>query len=174
MSDDRLDQLDYYDLLQVEEAASADDVRRAFHRFAAKYHPDRFAGAAAEKQERAAQIYRRGAEAYRVLCDVEQRRIYDAQRARGKKRLDPEESSGTARPVGMASAGGSLAGASTSGSVQVRSPKARPFATKAADAEKRGDWQTAKLNLKLALQHEPGNALLEARLAGVEQKLRSK
>lgn len=166
MSDDRLDQLDYYDLLQVEESASADDVRRAFHAFAAKFHPDRFAGAPPEKQERAGAIYRRGAEAYRVLCDREQRRAYDDQRARGKLRFDPEEKP-TERP-----ATGSVV--PPSGAIQVRSPKARPFAQKALDAYKKGEWSTAKLNLKLAIQHEPGNALLEARLADVEQKLRSK
>ena len=166
MSDDRLDQLDYYELLQVEESATADDVRRAFHAFAAKFHPDRFAGAPAEKQERAGAIYRRGAKTYRVLYDREQRRVYDEQRARGKVRLDPEE-----RPserVGAAP----VVGASSA--VQVRSPKARPFAQKALDAAKKGDWQVAKLNLKLAMQHEPGNALLEARFVAVEEKLCAK
>jgi hypothetical protein len=99
-----------------------------------------------------------------VLCDREQRRAYDEQRARGKLRFDPEEKTDAGRaPV-----------AAGSGAVQVRSPKARPFAQKALEAYKKGEWQTAKLNLKLALQHEPGNALLEARLADVEQKIRAK
>ena len=160
MSDDRLDQLDYYDLLQVETSATADEVRRAFHAFAAKFHPDRFAGAPPEKQERAAHIYRRGAEAYRVLLDPEQRRAYDAQRARGKLRLDPEEKTDR--------------GGAPTGSLAIRSPRARPFAQKAVEAVKKGDWATARLNLKLALQHEPGNALLEARLAEVEQNLKAR
>lgn len=164
---DRLDQLDYYELLQVEESANADDVRRAFHVFASKFHPDRFAGAPPEKIERAGAIYRRGAEAYRVLCDREQRRLYDDQRARGMLRLDPEE-----KPSERPGAPPSVVPAS--GSIQVRSAKARPFAQKASEAFKRSDWATAKLNLKLAIQHEPGNALLEARLADVEQKLARK
>ena len=159
MSDYRLDQLDYYDLLQVGTSATADEVRRAFHAFATKFDPDRFAGAPPEKRERAAHIYRRGAEAYRVLLDPEQRRLYDAQRARGKLRLDPEEKTDRGAPTG---------------SLGVRSPRARPFAQKAADAVKKGDWATARLNLKLALQHEPGNALLEARLAEVEQNLKAR
>lgn len=159
MSDDRLDQLDYYDLLQVETSATADEIRRAFHAFAAKFHPDRFAGAPADKHERAAQIYRRGAEAYRVLLDPEQRRAYDAQRARGKLRLDPEEITDRGAPTG---------------SLSIRSPRARPFAQKATEAIRKGDWSTARLNLKLALQHEPGNAVLEARLVEVEQKLKAR
>ena len=32
----------------------------------------------------------------------------------------------------------------------------------------------ARLNLKLAMQHEPDNALLQARLAEVEQRLRAR
>ena len=157
--DDRLDQLDYYELLSVEEGASADDVRRAFHAFAVKYHPDRHSDGSPEKVERAAQIYRRGAEAYRVLCDREQRRVYDDQRSRGKVRFDPEDVPRTSEGPGT-------------GSIQVRSPRARPFVQKASDAYKKGDWAAAKLNLKIALQHDAGNALLEARLADVEQKLK--
>jgi curved DNA-binding protein CbpA len=89
--DDPLDRLDYYSLLEIDETATADAVRRAFHVFAAKYHPDRHAGAPLETRERAAQIYRRGAEAYRVLCDRDQRRLYDEQRTRGRVRFDPED-----------------------------------------------------------------------------------
>lgn len=166
MSDDRLDQLDYYDLLQIEEGASADDVRRAFHAFALRYHPDRFAGTPPEKQERAAQIYRRGAEAYRVLCDREQRRAYDEQRQRGKLRFDPEDAPRTSSPPA-----GSEGSPSQSA---VRSPRARPFVQKASEAAKKGDWAVAKLNLKLALQHEPGNPLLEARLSEAEARLAKK
>jgi curved DNA-binding protein CbpA len=169
MADDRLDQLDYYDLLQVDPNATADDVKRAFHAFALRYHPDNYASAPPEKRERAAQIYRRGAEAYRVLCDRETRRLYDEQRARGKLRFDPEEAA-RARPAGAAS----IADRATTAAIAVRSPRARPFVQKANEAYKRGDWSTAKLNLKLALQHEQGNALLEARLADVEQKLAKK
>lgn len=169
MSDDRLDQLDYYDLLQIAPAANADEVRRAFHAFALRYHPDRFSGAPPEKQARAAQIYRRGAEAYRVLCAPDQRRAYDEQRARGKVRFDPDEVPPKAPPK--------TAGASegpSSVSVSIKSPRARPFAQKADEAAKRGDWKTAKLNLKLALQHEPANPLLELRLREAEANLTRK
>ena len=86
MSGDPLEQLDYYTLLQVPDDASTDQIRAGFHRFAAKYHPDRFAGAGAEpaKVERAAQIYRRGTEAYKVLTDPRRRKLYDAGLAEGR------------------------------------------------------------------------------------------
>ncbi len=157
---DRLDQLDYYTLLSLEQDASSDAIRAAFHEFALRYHPDRFSEAPPEKRARASQIYRRGAEAYRVLMDPGRRRQYDEQLARGRLRFDPETDKQSIRPT-------------SSTRLSVSSPRARPFATKALQAFNQGDYKTAKLNLKMALQHEPDNALLKARLADVEQKLRA-
>lgn len=100
-----LDALDYYTLLGVAEDASRADIRAAFRRFALRYHPDRFAGEAPELAQRALAIYRRGTEAVDVLCDVDQRRAYDAVLARGEKRLTEDAtltlrrtSPGPARP----------------------------------------------------------------------------
>lgn len=158
---DRLEQLDYYTLLQVEPDAAADDIRRAFHRFAAKYHPDRFLGAGAppDKVERAAQIYRRGAEAYKVLCDAATRKLYDAGLARGVLRFDAN-----AEPPPTPVAVGQWP-------IKVNSPLARPFAIKAEQAYKAGDYGKAKVNLKLALAKEPGNAQITLLLSDIEQRL---
>lgn len=155
---DRLDQLDYYTLLRVDQGASADAIRQAFHDFALRYHPDRFSGAPEPKRERAAQIYRRGAEGYRILMNPNARRQYDVGLSRGELRMQPEQQRMSERP-------------SPSGRLTVKSPRARPFATKALQAYRSGDYKTARLNLKMALQHEPDNALLKARLADVEQRL---
>ena len=62
-----LDQLDYYALLEVEDDATMREIKSAFRKFARKFHPDRFAGSNEAKIERAAQIYRRGSEAFQVL-----------------------------------------------------------------------------------------------------------
>lgn len=148
--------LDYYALFGVERSASADAIRAAFHAFARRYHPDRLCGASEPVRERAAAIYRRGAEGYRVLMNPESRRRYDAELTGG---TSGERGGAPERP--------------TTSRITVTSPRARPFATKAQQAWKAGDYKTAKLNLKLALQHEPDNALLKARLADVEQKLRA-
>jgi curved DNA-binding protein CbpA len=160
VSDDRLDQLDYYTLLGAHAAATADELRAAFHAFARRYHPDRHAAAGEETMARAARIYRRGAEAYRVLSDPELRRRYDAQLARGKVRFDPEDAP-ECRPQ-----------RSASGAVVLRSPAARPFYLKAEQALRTGDLKQARLNLQLALRHEGDNAALAAKLASVEARLR--
>lgn len=156
MADDRLDQLDYYTLLGLEENATADGIRDAFHVFALKFHPDRHVGGPPEKLARAEEIFRRGAEAYKVLLDPELRRRYDDGLRRGKLRWDPEEQ-GDGRP--------------TTSRFGVKSVKARPFVSKAQEAIRSEDWKMARLNLRIALQHEPDNDLLKARLAEVESRL---
>ena len=157
---DPLDALDYYTLLGVDDLANADQIRAAFHTFALKFHPDRHAAAAEEKRERASVIYRRGAEAYRVLQDSALRRQYDAQLATGKMRFDPEAAMKPQRAT------------TGSGAHSVKSALARPFAAKAEQALRSGDLKTARLNLQLALRHEPDNASLEAKLADVEAQLK--
>jgi curved DNA-binding protein CbpA len=159
VTDDRLDQLSYYDLLQIEGTAGVDAVRNAFHAFARRYHPDRFAGEPPEKQERAAQIYRRGTEAYRVLCDPAERRRYDAGLASGALRLaEPPPQ----RP-------GAAASAPQSGAI--KNVKARPLAQKARELLAAGDLKGAKLHAKLALGHEPDSAALQALLSEIDDKL---
>ena len=160
---DPLQELDYYTLLQVPENASSDDVRRAFHRFAAKYHPDRFAGAGAEasKVERAAEIYRRGAEAYKVLTDPARRKLYDAGLAEGRLRFDATAPAHAETPeVGQ-------------WPIKVKSPLARPFAIKAEQLYKAGDFGNAKMNLKLALQKDAGNQQIQRLLEDIERRLSS-
>jgi thioredoxin-like negative regulator of GroEL len=55
--------------------------------------------------------------------------------------------------------------------IKVKSPLARPFATKAEQLYKAGDFGNAKTNLKLALQKDKGNAQIEALLADIEQRI---
>jgi curved DNA-binding protein CbpA len=124
-----------------------------------RYHPDRHAGAEPEKIERAAAIYRRGAEAYRVLTDVEQRRRYDEQLAIGKVRYEEPQTGRFSRPP--------------SGPIDVKNLRARPFVQKAIEQLKAGDLKGAKLNLALALNYEPDNAGLLAKLDEVKAKLGS-
>lgn len=59
-----------YDVLELPRDCSDDDVRRAYHRLALRFHPDKTGGTTTER-------FKEIEEANRVLRDVEQRRLYD-------------------------------------------------------------------------------------------------
>lgn len=151
---------DYYTLLSVPNDASSDEIRKAFHRFARQYHPDNFGPDEAEPRERASALYRLGTEAYRILLDSAKRRLYDEGLAKGQMRytVDRAEEFRRTRPGGRRSI--------------MKSRKARTFYARAKQAMRGEDWATAKLNLKLALQHEPENEELKKKLDEVLGYLR--
>ncbi|XP_068163015.1 dnaJ homolog subfamily B member 9-like [Antennarius striatus] len=62
---------DYYDILGVTKDATEHQIKKAFHKLALKYHPDRNKGPDAEAK------FREVAEAYETLSDVKRRREYD-------------------------------------------------------------------------------------------------
>ncbi|UJR81101.1 J domain-containing protein [Sandaracinus amylolyticus] len=163
-NDDRLDQLDYYTLLGVARDASVEDVKRAFRTFARRYHPDRFAGQETEKVARATRIYRRGSEAVQTLSDPTARRAYDAVLAKGELRLKSDARA----PVEPAKP----ARREEPSKPTLQSPTARAFFTKAQDAARAGDLQTAWRQIKAAMQHEPGSPILEQALQKIERAMR--
>jgi molecular chaperone DnaJ len=67
-----LAKLDYYDLLGLSRDASQEEIKRAFHKLALKYHPDR------NKRPDAEEKFKEVSEAYAILSDPEKRRQYDA------------------------------------------------------------------------------------------------
>ena len=68
----------YYDLIGIQPAAEADEVKRAFRREIARYHPDKVHHLGVEFQEIAAARAAALTEAYRVLMDAQLRQRYDA------------------------------------------------------------------------------------------------
>lgn len=164
MSDDPLEELDYYTLLGVAEDIPVSELKTAFRRFARKYHPDRFAGASTDKVERAARIYRRGSEAFQVLSNDSDRKLYDRLLHAGKMRLSSDD---RVRVVKKQPERKRLP-------AHIRHPKARAYHQKALQFANQGHWINTWKAMKLALQIEPDNAYLKAQLDQVERRLRSK
>jgi len=64
---------DYYEVLDVQRNADAEEIKRAYRRLAMKYHPDRTSGDKAEAEIK----FKECSEAYEVLSDEGKRRRYD-------------------------------------------------------------------------------------------------
>lgn len=168
MGDDRLDQLDYYTLLGVTDDADTPAIKRAFRKFARRYHPDRFAESP-ERVARANAIYRRGSEAYQVLIEPASRKAYDALLASGQVRMSAE-----ARDRAIIEAREAHEPKEKSKPEDsIGSPQARAFHDKAVASARAGDWRGAWQHLRKALEHEPGNVVLKKKLRKCEARLRS-
>ncbi len=63
---------DYYEILEVSKTANGDEIKKAFHRLALKYHPDRNPG-----DREAESKFKEINEAYEVLKDEQKRAAYD-------------------------------------------------------------------------------------------------
>lgn len=154
------EELDYYAVLGVIRAATSDQIRSAFHRFAREHHPDNFGGDSAEDAERRTQLYQLGTEAYRILLDPNKRQIYDEGLAQGRVRYSASRADETRRTL------------RPPGGVLLRSSKARVFFSRADKAIKAEDWPQAKLNLQLALMNEPENKDLKSKLDEVLERMK--
>jgi curved DNA-binding protein CbpA len=67
----------FYDMLSVARTAPADEIKKAFRREIARYHPDKVQHLGQEFQEMASGIAADLTEAYRILMDPELRARYD-------------------------------------------------------------------------------------------------
>jgi molecular chaperone DnaJ len=63
---------DYYEVLEVSQTATDQEIKSAYRRLAVKYHPDKNPNDASAEEK-----FKEAAEAYSVLQDGEQRRRYD-------------------------------------------------------------------------------------------------
>jgi len=85
---------DYYSILSVSRAASADEIRKRFRELARDRHPDRFQGTERANAEAAFQEL---TEAFNVLSNPERRRQLDAELARPTSDMGGSDSARLAR-----------------------------------------------------------------------------
>ncbi|MBA3704447.1 MAG: molecular chaperone DnaJ [Bacteroidetes bacterium] len=63
---------DYYELLELQKGASADEIKKAYRKMAIKHHPDKNPGDKAAEEK-----FKEAAEAYEVLSNSEKKQRYD-------------------------------------------------------------------------------------------------
>ncbi len=158
--DEVLDDANYYEILGVLPIASQDSIRDAYREFALAFHPDLHAEAEIEVRSKVQRIFRRGAEAYRVLSDGDLRLRYDMGVEAGQLRLDisklpnrsPSLAPGTTRPLPEI----------------CKTAAAKVSAKKAARAIDEGDLATARDELKNALNYDGVNPDLQERIEALD------
>ena len=155
-----LDELDYYELLQVERGAEASAIKRAYHTCSRNFHPDANRHLEGEVGEAARRIAMRVSEAYAILRDPRRRHTYDQRLSDGKS---ARVQLGEARAE---------AGRRDSAERMGRTAQGRQFYKLAEAALAKKDWSAAANNLQTALTFEPDNVSFREQLAEVRAKLR--
>jgi DnaJ-class molecular chaperone len=170
-----LDSLSYYQVFRVERDVSPDGLRDAFHAFAESFHPDSHHWRHPTEQAAIGYIFKRGTEAYRILCDPQLRVRYDEALASGILRpenlvVDPDP--GRGRSLSPPGPGGSMRPGRPFEAV--RTAGARPFVLRAEELAKKGDPQQAKLQLVMAMHMDANNPALEAYAKELDEAIAAK
>jgi curved DNA-binding protein CbpA len=149
-----LEELDYYQVLELAPDAPTSAVRSAYHAVSRRFHPDAHRDAPPEIQQQVARIAKRVAEAYSVLRDPRRRQVYDRQLAGDRARVRMPLVEAEAR-----------ADRQRREQEEGRTPNGRRYFALAKADFARGDRVAAERNLKTALTFEPDNEVFREMLA---------
>lgn len=153
-----MDELDYYQLLNIESNASTADIRKAFHSSSRNFHPDANRELAGELREQCQQISKRITEAYCVLRDTRRRNAYDSRVSDGDSlRIQIAE----AKTAHVEQRKAERTGATAQG---------RQFFGKAEADLKTGNLTGAIQNIQMALTFEAGNAGFKSLLEELRER----
>jgi DnaJ-class molecular chaperone len=148
-----VDELDYYQLLEISRDAPASAVKRAYHEVTRRLHPDANRSLPGAERSLLEGVARRVSEAYQVLRDGRRRKAYDAQLAAGAGgRIQLAEAEAQAEREALEHHTG-------------RTPNGRRFFNLARSDIDRGELAGAQRNLRTALTFEPDNAYFRKKLA---------
>lgn len=150
----RLHEMDYFQVLEVTQGASFEELKRAYHHLQRNYHPDSFFTSPDHALRNAVHlIAKRVTEAYVILKDPNRRAKYtrDIAGPHREERLryteDSEREVRKEKEEAIA-----------------KTPQARQLWVKAQAAMRKGDNTAAEKDLKMALIFEPGNERIKAQL----------
>ncbi len=149
---DSMEEMSYYAILKVPQTSAPEQIKAAFHRFALSCHPDQYVDAPEETSVLAADVFKRGVEAYTILSRPELRKRYDEAMLKGKLRIDVHA---------VAPAKPQPAPARTLEAI-AQDPQAKVHALKADRLIGIGQLEQARLELATAIQCDPFNDELKA------------
>ena len=153
-----MDELDYYQLLNVEPSASTADIRKAFHISSRHFHPDANRDLVGEIRDQCRQISKRVTEAYCVLRDTRRRHAYDARISEGDSlRIQIAEAKSAHDEQRKVERSGATA-------------QGRQFHGKAEADLKAGNLTGAIQNIQMALTFEAGNVGFKSMLEELRER----
>ncbi len=161
----KLDQLDYFEVLQISREATPSDIKKAFYHESRNYHPDRFYQLdSKELKDQVNELYKRVTEAYYVLRDDTKRRKYvvDVTGPERAQKLRFTETSEAETKAAVKKEQEEQIGTH---------PKGRQFYQLGAADLEAGRWSSAERNLKMAMTYEPSNARYKEKLAEAQKKI---
>jgi CheY-like chemotaxis protein/tetratricopeptide (TPR) repeat protein len=82
---ERLRGKSYFEMLQVSESASAEEIDEAYERLATKAHPDRYNNASKALRQLADEVFQLLTRAHDTLLDPKRRKAYESERKRGER-----------------------------------------------------------------------------------------
>jgi curved DNA-binding protein CbpA len=157
-----IDDLDYYQILKLDQMAFDEDIKKAYFEESRVYHPDKYYNEAAEIQEKINKIFKRVCEAYKVLSDQEKRALYT------------KLISGTDRKKYLRFDLRLLKEATEKKEDEGQNPLAKKYYKMAKTAFQNKDFKAAKINLQLAIKVEPNNQTFLDKLKEVDEILNAK
>ena len=184
---------DYYEVLGISRQAGAEEVKRAYHTLARRFHPDRFHQSDADLRSRVDSAFARIARAYDTLVDQTSRADHDAQTITKSSPETPSSPSASANEAVAAAKGPQHERAESSfqqgmaAMKQNRAEQALRFFAEAASLEPRRaryraeygralidnpkTRRIAEIELKAAIALEPDNTIYRVMLAELYKAL---
>jgi DnaJ-class molecular chaperone len=154
-----VDELDYYQILEVPRDAHGSGIKRGYYAVSRRYHPDANRALRGEARRDLEHVAKRVTEAYSVLRDARRRQAYDGQLA------------SNARAVRMQLAeADSRAGKKALEAHLGTTPNGRRFCALALGDMDRNDVDSAIRNLQMALTYEPANESFKQKLRELKRQ----
>ena len=147
-----IDELDYYQLLEIPREASVSQLKKAYYETSRRFHPDANRHLEGELRAAVEAIAKRLCEAYSVIRDPRRRKAYDNHL---------EETGGLRMQLAEADA------ARNAQQQVATTAQGRRFYQLAQQDLRSGDRSAAARNLKMALTFEPQNDRLKAELGAL-------
>ena len=154
-----VDELDYYQILKLDQMAFDEDIKRAYFEESRLFHPDKYYNEPPQFQTQVTRIFKRVCEAYKVLSDKERRSIYT------KQISGPDRAKFLRFDLRV------LEQEKAKKEDEGRTPMGKKYYQLAKAAIQNKDFKGARINLQLAVKMEPQNQTFKERLKEVEDTL---